>query len=111
MKLQHIKLNQLKLSPMNVRKHGSSDISDLVASIRSMGVIQPLLVRPNCDGFEVVAGQRRLLACQVLCEEQGNAEAVPCAVLGTDDDAAALEASLAENVARLPRTLNLKWTK
>lgn len=102
MKLQHIELSKLKLSPVNVRKHGGKDVSDLVASIRSLGVIQPLLVRPNCEGFEVVAGQRRLLACQALEQETGKADPVPCAILDTGDDAAAIEASLAENITRLP---------
>ena len=103
MKLQHIELSKLKLSPINVRKHGGKeDLDELVASIRSLGVIQPLLVRPNCDGFEVIAGQRRLLACQALAQETGKADPVPCAVLESGDDAVAIEASLAENVARLP---------
>jgi ParB family chromosome partitioning protein len=102
MKLQHIELNKLKVSAANVRKHGAKDVDDLIASIRSLGVIQPLLVRPNCDGFEVIAEQRRLLACQALEQETGKADPVPCAILETDDDAAAIEASLAENIARLP---------
>lgn len=102
MKLQHIELSKLKLSSLNVRRHGGKDVDDLIASIRSLGVIQPLLVRQNCDGFEVIAGQRRLRALQALEAESGNAEAVPCAVLESGDDAAAIEASLAENVARLP---------
>jgi ParB family chromosome partitioning protein len=102
MKLQHIELSKLKLSPLNVRRHGGKDVDDLVASIRSLGVIQPLLVRPNCDGFEVIAGQRRLLACQALAQETGKVDPVPCAVLESGDDAVAIEASLAENVARLP---------
>lgn len=102
MKLQHIELSKLKLSPVNVRRHGGKDVKDLVPSIRSLGVIQPLLVRPNCEDFEVVAGQRRLLACNLIAEEDGTCDPVPCAILDTDDDAAAIEASLAENVARLP---------
>jgi hypothetical protein len=36
----------------------------VIASISSLGVIQPLLVRPNCDGYKVIVGQRRLLACR-----------------------------------------------
>jgi ParB family chromosome partitioning protein len=103
MKLQHIELSKLKLSSLNVRKHGAmEDLDELIASIRSLGVIQPLLVRPNCDGFEVIAGQRRLLACQAIENETGKAEPVPCAVLETGDDALVVEASLAENIARLP---------
>lgn len=103
MKLQHIELKDLKLSPTNVRKHGATDgLPELVASIKSLGVIQPLLVRPNCDGFEVIAGQRRYLASQVIEKETGKAEPLPCAVLDAGDDARAIEASLAENVSRLP---------
>ncbi|SFV18974.1 ParB/RepB/Spo0J family partition protein [Bradyrhizobium arachidis] len=103
MQLQHIDLSQLKISPVNVRKHGAQeDLGELIASIRSLGVIQPLLVRPNCEGYEVIAGQRRLLAYQALQAEAEGAVQVPCAILETGDDAIALEASLAENVARLP---------
>lgn len=103
MKLQHIELNQLKTSDANVRKHGAKDgLDELVASIRSLGVIQPLLVRANGTGFEVIAGQRRLLACQALKAQDGQCDPLPCAVLENGDDATAIEASLAENVARLP---------
>ena len=96
MKLQHIELSELKVSPVNVRKRGAGeDLGELIASIRSLGVIQPLLVRPNCEGYEVVAGQRRLLACQALQEETGGVAPLPCALLENGDDATALEASLA----------------
>ena len=103
MELQHIELSKLKISPLNVRKHGAEeDLAGMIASIKSLGVLQPLLVRPNCEGFEVIAGKRRLLACQAIAQETGKAEPVPCAVLEAGDDAAAIEASLAENIARLP---------
>lgn len=103
MKLQHIELSKLKLSPLNVRKHGAAvELDELAASIRSLGLIQPLLVRPNCDGFEIVAGQRRWLACQQIKAQGGKLEPLPCIVLDNTDDGAAIEASLAENVARLP---------
>lgn len=101
MELQHIDLNQLKTTNLNVRKIGSKDTADLQASIRSLGVIQPLLVRPNCEGFEVVAGQRRFNALSKLAEESDIAP-VPCIVMQDGDDAKAIEASLAENLARLP---------
>ena len=51
----------MKVSDTNVRKHGKASIAkkveDLVPSIRSLGVLQPLLVRQNCSGFEIIAGQ------------------------------------------------------
>lgn len=102
MKLNHLSLDQLKLSSVNVRRRGGKEIADLLPSIRSLGIIQPLLVRPNCDGFEIVAGQRRFHALIKLSTDEGYAEPVPCIVMEEGDDAKAIEASLAENVARLP---------
>ena len=101
--LQHIPLADLKVSKLNVRKHGAKDIDSLAASIAAIGVIQPLLVRKNCAGFDVVAGQRRYLAARKLAAaDHPHADPLPCMVLADDDDAAAIEASLAENVERLP---------
>ncbi len=70
-------------------------------SIRSLGIIQPLLVRKNCSGYEIVAGQRRYHALTKIAETD-KVEPVPCIIMQEGDDAKAIEASLAENVARLP---------
>ncbi len=101
MTLQHIDIDQLTVSPLNVRKYGAKDCADLVNSIRALGMLQPLLVRAAGDGFEVIAGQRRLNACRILAEEDGIAP-IPCLVMDEGGDAAAIEASLAENIERLP---------
>jgi ParB-like chromosome segregation protein Spo0J len=57
MDMQHIPLSNVKVSTVNVR-HGrkSPDVSDILPSIRARGVLQPLLVRPNGEGFEIIAG-------------------------------------------------------
>ncbi|MEL6502816.1 MAG: ParB/RepB/Spo0J family partition protein [Pseudomonadota bacterium] len=106
MKLDHIDLNDLKLTKLNVRKRGAKDVADILPSIRSLGILQPLLVRPNCEGFEIVAGQRRFHAASQLAEEAKDAgesiDPVPCIIMQDGDDAKAIEASLAENIARLP---------
>ncbi len=103
MELMHIPLTELKIAKTNVR-HGvkKADYKDLIPSIKERGILQPLLVRANGQGYEIVAGRRRFLAaCEV--ERDGTAiEAVPCAIMAKGDDAAALEASLIENVAHLP---------
>ena len=101
MKLQHIELDQLKTTNLNVRKKGGKDIDDLIPSIRSLGIIQPLLVRKNCEGYEIVAGQRRYHALVKLSQES-EIDPVPCIIMNEGDDALAIEASLAENIARLP---------
>ncbi|MBI5162427.1 MAG: ParB/RepB/Spo0J family partition protein [Magnetospirillum sp.] len=102
MELRHIPLSELSVSALNMR-HGrhAPDVSDILPSIRARGILQPLLVRPNHDGFEVVAGRRRYFAARALVEEGAEVEPLPCAVMGPSDDAEALEASLIENIARL----------
>ncbi|WP_298965682.1 ParB/RepB/Spo0J family partition protein [uncultured Roseibium sp.] len=102
MKLDYIDQNKLVASRLNVRKHGGGDVTNLVASIRSLGLLQPLLVRPDGDGFEIVAGQQRFAACQALLAEGCDLGPLPCLVMAEGDDAVAIEASLAENTARLP---------
>ncbi|MGC3939961.1 ParB/RepB/Spo0J family partition protein [Roseobacter sp. EG26] len=101
MTLQFIDLENLSVSPLNVRKYGAKDCADLVTSIRSLGLLQPLLVRATDTAFEIIAGQRRFNACQIIAEDSA-IDPLPCLVMAESDDAAAIEASLAENIERLP---------
>lgn len=102
MTLEYIPLDDLTPAKLNVRKRGSRDVADLVPSIRALGLLQPLLVRAAGDAFEIIAGQRRYHALQAIAAEDRESRPVPCLVLQEGDDAQAIEASLAENVARLP---------
>jgi ParB family transcriptional regulator, chromosome partitioning protein len=103
MDLMHIPLCELSIAKTNVR-HGvkKADYEDLIPSIRQRGILQPLLVRKNGRGYEIIAGRRRFLAACSLEKEGLEVEAVPCAIMAKGDDAAAVEASLIENVAHLP---------
>jgi len=94
----------LFVSPCNVRTQDPDhDLDGLVASIRANGVIQPLVVRPaGDDRFEVIAGQRRLLACQRVARERQAPMDVPCLIREGLDEGGAVAVSLAENVERLP---------
>lgn len=99
---QLVPLTKLVVSKLNVRKHGPREIDSLAASIASKGLLQPLLVRPLDDKFEVVFGGRRTLALRKLnAAGHPDTDHVPCIVSGLDD-AAAIAASLAENMERLP---------
>jgi ParB family transcriptional regulator, chromosome partitioning protein len=112
MKLDHIALDRLSISPANMRSGKKPpDISGILPSIRARGIIMPLLVRPNGSDttFEIVAGSRRFLAAQVVANENGVAEPLPCAIMEAGDDAAALEASLIENLARLAPDEVTQW--
>jgi ParB family chromosome partitioning protein len=99
-----VPLEKLRLSARNARKTGGSDVADLVASIADGGLLQNLAVVPGPEGYEVIAGGRRLKAMQLLASE-GRLPAdlltdgVPCRVL-TDEKA--IEASTAENTIRVP---------
>lgn len=85
-------------NPRQPRRHfNQANILELAQSIRSQGVIQPLVVRPHptqSDHYELVAGERRLRAIKTL--GWGNA---PVLVRKIADDAL-LEAALVENLQR-----------
>ena len=104
MQLQHIELGRLKDAAINMRHaKAAPDVSDILPSMKARGVLVPLLVRPNGDGesFEIVAGRRRYFAAKSIVDDGGAVEPLPCAIMEPGDDAAALEASLIENLARL----------
>jgi ParB family chromosome partitioning protein len=98
-----IPLNKLVPWDGNVRRTGAADgIDELAASIAAHGLLQSLVVRPAKRGkYEVVAGQRRLLALQKLAGDKTIAKSadVPCVIADGDCDAS--ELSLAENVVRM----------
>jgi ParB family chromosome partitioning protein len=104
MQLAHIALDHLSISPANMRASKKPpEIGDILPSVRARGVLVPLLVRANGspDTYEIVAGRRRFFAAKAVADEGGSGDPLPCAVMEPGDDAAALEASLIENVARL----------
>jgi ParB family chromosome partitioning protein len=103
MELRHIAYGKLSISPLNMRFGTTPDVADILPTIRRYGILQPLLVRPNGspETFEVVAGARRLTAAGIIAADLGEIAPLPCAVMDDGDDAAALEASLIENIARL----------
>jgi ParB family chromosome partitioning protein len=86
-------LNESKTNPRRV--FDETSLKELAASIRSQGVLSPLLVRPLTEnGFEIVAGARRYRAAQM-------AEAVTVPVrIKQMGDAEVLEAQLVENLIR-----------
>lgn len=93
--LQHIPLRDLKEHPDNPRKHFDPvSLTDLAASILVHGILTPLLVRPNHQGFQVIGGHRRFRAAHLA-----ELEAVP-AIVHELDDRAALELMVLDNLQR-----------
>ncbi len=69
-------------------------LAELAASIQEQGVLQPVLVRPVADGYELVAGERRWRAAKAA-----GLRTIP-AMIRHLDDRGALEAALVENLQR-----------
>ena len=116
MRLEFVPLDKLSVSKTNMRwSKKAPDVSDILPSVRKRGVIQPVIVRPNCDpdAYEVVGGARRYTAALIVADERialGEApEPMPCAILDDHDDASAIEASLIENLARLDPDEVRQW--
>jgi ParB family chromosome partitioning protein len=110
MRLAFADPRNLSVSPLNMN-HGRPppDVSDILPSVRQRGVLLTLLVLERfadgtviADHFDVVAGARRMYAAQVAIAEGVEIDPVPIAILEAGDDAAAIEASLIENLGRLP---------
>ena len=104
MELKHIDIACLSVSPANMRGvKKAPDLTNILPSVRARGILVPLIVRQNGSPatYEIVAGKRRYHAAMVVAQEEGSVEPLPCAVMEAGDDAAALEASLIENIARL----------
>ena len=108
MHTQAIDLKNLHVSPLNMRaerkvpslKRMAEIAANILPTVRERGILQDLIVRPNNDGFEILAGRRRYYAARVIESERGSFAPIKCDVREGLDDAAALEISLIENVAR-----------
>ncbi|MBE1526861.1 ParB family chromosome partitioning protein [Sphingopyxis sp. OAS728] len=112
MKLDFIDLDKLSIAKTNMRGKGKDpDVADILPSIRARGVLVPLLVRPNCSEghFEIVAGRRRFTAMNAVAREGVKVKPLPCAILDDADDAAAIEASMLENLARVKPDEVSQW--
>lgn len=82
-------------NPHQPRRRFSADgLKELAESIRELGVLQPLTVRPLAKGWELIAGERRLRAARMA-----GLSAVPCIVTEVDDVHSSLMA-LVENLQR-----------
>jgi len=89
-----IRLDEIRPNPFQPRTKAEENLDELVASIKTHGVLQPIMVRRRREGYEVVMGERRLRASKLAGLEQ-----VP-AVIRTVDELEMLEFALIENLQR-----------
>jgi ParB family chromosome partitioning protein len=94
-RVQRVPLNRIRPSALQPRKQFSDEsLRELADSIREQGIVQPLIVRVRGDHFELIAGERRWRAAQLL-----NLPEVPI-ITREADDRSVLELALIENLQR-----------
>lgn len=88
-----LEIKRLFVGNSNVRR-GAGDITELTRSIEESGVIQPILVRPEKNKFEVIVGSRRYHASKAA-----GLKTIP-ALIRKMTDGEAMATSLVENIQR-----------
>lgn len=90
-----IPVNLIKRNRHQPRRHFDEDaLNELSSSIREHGILQPLLVKKQEDGYELIAGERRLVAAT-----RAGIEQVPAIVVEAEEQDS-LELALVENLQR-----------
>ena len=90
-----IPIDVLQANPRQPRTVFDDDaLAELTFSITEIGLLQPVVVRRTADGYELIAGERRLRACQ-----QAGMSTIP-AIIRTTDDTEMLREALLENLHR-----------
>ncbi len=93
--VREIEVARIRPNPNQPRiQFDDVSIAELAASIADRGVLQPILLRPDGDGFQIVAGERRWRAAQ-----RAGLHAIP-AIVRDIDEAVTAELALIENIQR-----------
>ena len=95
-RLREIPIGEIRANPAQPRKRFDEPaLTALADSIRERGVLQPIIVRPVENGYELVAGERRWRAAEIAGEAT-----IPALVDNALDQAGSLELALIENIVR-----------
>lgn len=94
--IRDVEVFKIRPNPFQPRENfDEGALEELKNSIAEKGIIQPITVRKTDDGYELIAGERRLRAVTAL-----NFDSVPAYVLDVESDGEMLELSLIENIQR-----------
>ncbi len=90
-----IKINELRSNPYQPRRTFDQDkLVELANSIKEYGVLEPIIVTKSIKGYEIVAGERRTKACELIGKET-----IP-AIVKEFNDNEMMEIALLENIQR-----------
>ena len=94
--VKEVAIGEVHRNPNQPRtKFDQEDLDELSASIKEVGIIQPIVVRKDTQGYEIIAGERRY---QAACA--AGLENVPVVVRDDTDDITSLQLALIENIQR-----------
>ncbi len=94
-RLMLLPIEKIRRNPQQPRRTFNEEaLASLAASLKAKGALQPVVVRPAENGYELVAGERRLRAAKIAGLEE-----LPAIVRGVKDDEL-LELALVENIQR-----------
>ena len=93
--LSELDIDRIQRGKFQPRQHfDQQSLQELADSIRSQGIVQPIVVRPEAGHFELVAGERRWRAAQIA-----GLQKIPAVIRDLDSSAAAV-VGLIENIQR-----------
>jgi ParB family transcriptional regulator, chromosome partitioning protein len=90
-----LKVSEIRPNPFQPRRFFDEDkLAELAESIKQHGLFTPVLVRESIQGYELVAGERRLRACKLAKLKEIDA------IIVDFDDAQMMEIAIVENIQR-----------
>ncbi len=94
--VEHIEMKMVRPSQFSIRDkcNDHQEVESLIMSIKEHGLLQPILIRPYQNSFEIVAGHRRFYACKSLRWRH-----IPCKIRELSDKQA-FEIQITENIQR-----------
>jgi ParB family chromosome partitioning protein len=93
--LVELPISSVRPNPLQPRKHFDEEsLASLTASVRELGILQPVLVREVGEGYELIAGERRYRAAK-----RAGLSSIP-AIVRESENVASLEQALVENLHR-----------
>jgi ParB family transcriptional regulator, chromosome partitioning protein len=88
--------NSIRPNPFQPRREfNQEELNGLAESIKSQGLLQPIVLRKKVDGYEIVSGERRFRALRRLGHDK-----IPCIVKPKIADREMIEMALVENIQR-----------
>src|ERR687889_590119 len=94
--VEHIEMKMVRPSQFSIRDkyNDHQEVESLISSIKEHGLLQPILIRPYQNSFEIVAGHRRFYACKSLRWRH-----IPCKIRELSDKQS-FEIQITENIQR-----------